>query len=96
MTRRGNDVSRLLDRQGRLARMPARDARQAALAYLASKFEHGRDYSEREVNEVLDAWHTFGDHTRLRRDLCDAGLLAREPDGRRYWRVGMSSGSTGS
>ncbi len=53
-----------------------------------AKFEAGRQYREREINEVLDAWHTFGDHTRLRRDLCDAGLLERKEDGSEYWRAG--------
>jgi len=57
-----------------------------ALGYLIDKFEQGREYTEREVNEVLSAWHAFGDHSLLRRALCDAGLLKRLPDGSRYWR----------
>ena len=82
-------IGRLLDRQRRLKAMPpAAKAKQLALEYLVEKFEAGRQYSEREVNETLQAWHTFGDHARLRRELCDAGLLRRLDDGSRYWRAG--------
>ena len=81
------DIERLLDKRGMLRSMPVTPvAKQQALLWLAEKFELGRDYSEREVNDTLDAWHAFGDHTRLRRELCDAGLLARTDDGARYWQ----------
>ncbi len=82
------EIGRLLDRQQRLKAMPhAAKAKRIALRYLIEKVERDRDYSEREVNETLQAWHTFGDHARLRRELCDAGLLRRLDDGSRYWRV---------
>ena len=48
------------------------------LSYLASKFEHGREYAEREVNQLLNQWHTYQDPATLRRDLYDARLLDRE------------------
>ncbi len=56
-----------------------------ALEYLASKFEAGREYSEREVNEVLNQNHTFGDPALLRRELYMKGFFDRTPDGSRYW-----------
>jgi hypothetical protein len=43
-------------------------------------------YSERQVNDILQAWHSFGDHSLLRRELCDRGLLARDTSGIRYWK----------
>ena len=55
-----------------------------ALAYLAEKFQSGRDYSEREVNELLLQWHTFGDPATLRRELYDRGFMDRDPYGRSY------------
>jgi hypothetical protein len=86
--KRRTDVERFLDRDGRLTVWPSRqDARQTVLEYLAAKFNVERDYSEREVNDLLDHWHRFGDHPLLRRALCDAGLLARLDDGSRYWRT---------
>ena len=56
------------------------------LEYLASKFKTGKDYTEAEVNAVIGEWHTFGDHFILRRELIDAGLLKRLPNGSKYWR----------
>ena len=55
-----------------------------AIAYLATKFETGREYREREVNQVLVEWHTFGDWALLRRLLFDWRYMDRESDGSRY------------
>ena len=56
-----------------------------AADYLATRFQAGREYSEREVNELLMDWHTFGDWALLRRVLFDWRYLDRESDGSRYW-----------
>lgn len=75
-----------LDTQGRLRQWPAKQRlREMAIAYLATRFEPGTTYREREVNDLLDRWHTFGDRTLLRRYLVDLGYLERERDGSRYW-----------
>ena len=74
-----------LDAEGRVTQFPARRKKQlAVLQYLAGKFEPGRVYTEREVNEVLLGWHTFGDPATLRRELYDFHFLNRTPDGRAY------------
>lgn len=52
-----------------------------ALERLASAFDPGRVYSEREVNEALRDRHTFGDWALLRRELVEGGLLRRTPNG---------------
>jgi len=80
-------INRFLDSKGRLNVLPAkRGKRLAVLAYVALKFDLGRDYTEKEVNALCDDWHTFGDYFLLRRELIDAGFLHRVPDGSRYWR----------
>lgn len=80
------EIKSFLDAEGRLKSYPAkRRVKMLSLLYLASKFESGRTYSEKEVNELLKRWHIFGDWSMLRRDLCDARLLGREADGRVYW-----------
>jgi len=56
------------------------------LKYLASKFEIGKEYTESEVNAIIDDWHTFGDYFILRRELIDSRLLCRLPNGSKYWR----------
>lgn len=57
------------------------------LAYLAGKFDEDRIYNEKEVNEVINTWHTFGDYFILRRLLIDYKFLDRTSDGAKYWLV---------
>ncbi len=78
-----------LDDQGRLREWPSRRNRgrfqQIALEYLATKFEPGILYTEREVNALLNQHHTFGDPALLRRELFERGLVDRVPNGSAYW-----------
>jgi len=55
------------------------------LRYLASKLEPGTNYSEREINQLLQRHHTFGDPALLRRELFESGLVNRTRDGFSYW-----------
>lgn len=81
-----------LDGEGKITQLPGKlKVRLMVLAYLAEKFENDRDYTEREVNTLCDAWHTFGDFFLLRRELVDHGFLNRERDGTRYWRTRKES-----
>ncbi len=80
-----NELRGFLDEVGRLTQYPARRKKKnLAVAYLAQKFEMGKVYSEKEVNELLLRWHTFGDPATLRRELFDLYFLDRTPDGREY------------
>ena len=75
----------LLDGDGKLTGFPAKRKKKLyALLYLAEKMEPGRDYSERELGDVLRAGHTFDDPATLRRELYDAFFLDRDPQGRVY------------
>jgi ArsR family transcriptional regulator len=61
----------------RLETMPAKEPdRLAVLAYIATFFDRGREYTEGEVNRVLG--DVDADFATLRRYLIDAGLLRRE------------------
>jgi hypothetical protein len=81
-------LRRFLDNRERVATWPAKQQdKRLVLKYLATKFEAERDYTEKEVNALLKAWHTFGDYVLLRRYLFDYGLLDRERNGSRYWRT---------
>ena len=80
-----NEISRFIDGEGRLTAFPAKRKKKIyALFYLAEKFEPARDYSEREVNDLLLSWHTFADPATLRRELYDYGFLDRSRDGKVY------------
>ncbi|MEO5988238.1 MAG: DUF2087 domain-containing protein [Candidatus Eisenbacteria bacterium] len=74
-----------IDEDGRLNRWPSRrKVQRMAATLLATRFEPGREYSEREVNFLLIEGHTFGDWAIIRRSLVDWHYLDRESDGSRY------------
>lgn len=75
------------DGHGRLSRWPYKFAVQRlAMWGLWLRFESGRTYTEREVNEILKAWTTYGDHVTPRRELVEMKLLGRKPDCSAYWK----------
>ena len=91
----GSRLPRFLDAQGRLKQWPTRRRDQiAALERLAGLFEPGRRYTEREVNELLQSHHTFGDWALLRRELFDFRFVDRASDGSSYWRRNDSGATT--
>ena len=55
------------------------------LHYLVAAFTPGVDYTEKEVNTIIRRFNV--DVAGLRRDLIDSGLMGRESNGSRYWRV---------
>ena len=79
---------RQYDEQGRLMRWPTKySVQRLALWGLWLHFDAKRPYSEPEVNTVLKAWHSFGDHCTLRRELVNMKLLVRTPDGAVYRKL---------
>lgn len=73
------------DTQGRLTRWPNKyAAQQIAIWALWSRLPARREMTEKQVNDYLDASHTFGDPATLRRELVNAKLLWRTVDCRVY------------
>ncbi len=69
---------------GRLTQIPLqRKKRDVVLRHLATHFEPGRHYAEREVNDVIHGFHD--DYATLRRELIEGRWLARDHDV--YWRL---------
>jgi hypothetical protein len=69
---------------GRLKDFPAsRKKRRVILVWLARMFEEGRDYSEAEVNALIERRHH--DRETFRRELVGYRMLARK--GGTYWRL---------
>lgn len=84
--KRKNNISIFLDNTGKIVQIPAPNRTKIpVLAYLAGKFEKEQIYNEKEINEIIDIWHTFGDYFLLRRLLIDYKFLERTPDGAKYW-----------
>jgi len=55
------------------------------LNFIVDAFAYDTNYTEKEVNTILRRFHL--DTAALRRYLVDNGLMARESDGTKYWRV---------
>ena len=53
------------------------------LQHIAARFEKGRQYTEKEVNEILE--HVYDDYVSIRRYLIEYGFLDRTRDGATYW-----------
>lgn len=87
---RFDDLAPFLDSEGRLTNWPSprrgKGLQEMALEYLAQHFEYDRRYTEKEVNALLNTYHTFGDAALLRRELFERGYLNRLKDGTQYWR----------
>lgn len=72
---------------GRLKYIPVQRIKlEAILNYIIESFEPGTRITENQVNEILRGFHE--DFAILRRELVAYRLLARDPDGSFYWRLG--------
>ncbi|WP_246187923.1 DUF2087 domain-containing protein [Paenibacillus tengchongensis] len=81
---------------GPLLEFPRKHKRRTAILHqLIKRFVPGREYTEKEVNAILEEANP--DYVTLRRYLIDHGLLDREEDGSRYWvRSQAGSGQDGN
>ena len=57
------------------------------IRFLSSKFEIGKKYTEKEVNDIISGHHLFNDTALLRRELIGRKFLKRKDDGSEYWKI---------
>jgi hypothetical protein len=74
-----------LNADGSIRHIPAPPKLQIILDYLIDFFEFDKNYTEKEINQIIKRFNE--DTAGLRRDLIEANMLARESDGSRYWRI---------
>ena len=85
---RGAKTLKCFDFTGRLTRWPLKLSQQRlAMWVLWTRFDARRVYTEAEVNRVLKAWHVYGDHATLRRELIDHQLMTRKDDCSEYRKL---------
>jgi len=78
-----------IDQEGKVKIWPSRQKHKLLiLDYLSSKFDLGKYYSEKEINEILNQYHSFEDHAILRMELFNSGYLSMTNDCSKYWRIG--------
>ncbi|KAA3602018.1 MAG: DUF2087 domain-containing protein [Calditrichaeota bacterium] len=81
-------LKNFMDENGKLKQWSSKSKNQKPmLEFLAEKFEFGIDYTEKEVNEILNNFHTFKDSALLRRELFEQKFLDRTENGSRYWKI---------
>ena len=79
-------LKNFLNADGTLKRLPPQGNKLSiVLNFIVDVFAFDTNYTEKEVNTILRRFHV--DTAALRRYLVDHGLMARESDGSRYWRV---------
>lgn len=80
-------INRFLDDKGRIKIWPVKKVmKEEILKYLSTKFEFDRIYKEKEVNAIINQWHSFNDYFLLRRGMIECKFLYRTRDGSKYWR----------
>ncbi len=81
-------VARHFDADGNLVRWPARTKQQILCLWLFwSRIPAETSFTEREISDLLNDWHDFGDPALLRRSLYEYKLVQRTVDGRDYRRI---------
>ncbi|HNW35902.1 MAG TPA: DUF2087 domain-containing protein [Candidatus Ozemobacteraceae bacterium] len=69
---------------GPLSTLPIKEKRRIViLRHLITFFEADRQYTEKQVNEILKRF--YHDYVMLRRNLIEYGFMDRTPDGASYW-----------
>lgn len=80
-------IQKILNREGKLISLPKKKIlRQAAFYWLIHFFSHGKIYTEKEVNAILNEHCLIGDASLLRREMFNNYVLSRSYDGSSYWR----------
>lgn len=75
------------DENGLLKQYPSKKpVREIVLGRIARKIEPGKDYTEKEINQIIRDQIAFSDIELIRRELFDYAFLNRERDGSRYWK----------
>jgi hypothetical protein len=75
------------DNDGRLVRLPNKlSVQQMTMWALWTHFAENLKYTEKEVNAIINGFHTFGDQATLRRELVNMKLLGRKSDCSEYWK----------
>lgn len=79
-------VSGFVNSDGKITALPKKlKKRIYLLFYYASKFEQNKKYTEKEINEIINAQNDFVDPATIRRELFDFKFLNRDKFCKEYW-----------
>ena len=81
-------MDNLINKLDEIIRWPKKASeKKRVIKWLATKFNFDKNYSEKEVNQIIKQHHLFDDIALLRRELIVNNLLNRAKDGYQYWKV---------
>ena len=81
------ELKSFMNENGQLIALPSKHKKKLiAYYYLATKVEVGRQYTESDINDILNEWAIFRDPATLRRELYNKHLLNRTNDCKYYWK----------
>ncbi len=79
-------LKNFLDREKHLIEYPAkRKLKNAALFLIAKELKSGREYKEKELNDIINSVCNFQDPALIRRELYDFRFINRTENGSMYW-----------
>jgi len=77
----------LINELDQIIRWPKKPSeKKVVINFLATKFEYNKQYTEKEINTIIDKYHLFSDIPLLRRELVSRKFLDRKDDGSKYWK----------
>ena len=81
-------MNKLINEFNEIIRWPKKQLeKNIIISWLAEKFKFDMMYSEKEVNKIIDYYHSFDDIALLRRELVSKKYLERKNDGSKYWKI---------
>ena len=81
-------MNKLINELDQIVRWPKKPSdKKMIIQWLSKKFSFKIKYTEKEINNIINQHHIFGDIPLLRRELVSQKYLARENDGSKYWKI---------
>lgn len=81
------ELKSFMNKNMQLVTLPAKYKKKLiAYYYLATKIEAGQQYTESDINDILNQWAIFRDPATLRRELYNKHLVNRTNDCKYYWK----------
>ena len=81
-------MNKLINEVEGIVRWPKKPSdKNFVIEWLSKKFESEKQYSEKEINQIIKEHHSFDDIALLRRELISKKFLGRKKDGSMYWKT---------
>jgi len=81
-------MNKLINELDQIIRWPKKPSnKKEVIKWISEKFKFEKQYSEKEINKIIDNYHSFNDTPLIRRELVSQKFLDRKDDGSVYWKI---------